>query len=578
MSLREATICVGGGQKTERAVRALWNGPVREIEDYSSVRADSEEWAVLADNFKVSSDEAAIRHLDGDPLCAGVCWNGEDAITESDWMSPGYMIFRSRALPAGGLGSFGELLYSIRRSGWRFAQGGIRGQVLGAPSGAALIDPESVRSRFSDDFELGYCDRPLGIDLERPLRFVSSRRPELRREIVANRKKRVKISLCMIARDESPHIYECVKSVAPFVDELLVGDTGSLDDTKVLAAKAGATVIDVPWNDHFAEARNAVLERAKNPWIFWLDADDVLPWNTGEAMLKWAESAAPETVGASMVVRFVKAGVGENQYVHHVKLFRNLPGIRFKGRIHESPLDAIVAQGGIERLRYDASDGLGQRDAEIWHKHYDTSEEGQKKKNERNRRLLWKAISEDPLDGFSWYNMGMQHGWQNDHQGAEAFYKKALEIGVCEGIDAKAAVGIGVAAFHAGRLEEAVNWANKAISINPFWPEPYMLRGEAENLLGQIPEAVQSLSLAFAFPQGSGWFGGREGVVGAQTALKLVDALEALGRFGEAAYWARRAVDMSREAATLQRLLRIESRLVKSENRLRSALVDLEAY
>ena len=71
-----------------------------------------------------------------------------------------------------------------------------------------------------------------------------------------------RITLCLIARDEERFLPACLASVRGAVDEIVVVDTGSADRTREIAAEAGALVVDFPWCDDFAAARNAGLARA----------------------------------------------------------------------------------------------------------------------------------------------------------------------------------------------------------------------------------------------------------------------------------------------------------------------------
>src|ERR1700723_291913 len=82
------------------------------------------------------------------------------------------------------------------------------------------------------------------------------------------------VSLCMIVRDEAEHLAACLGSVRALVQEVVVVDTGSSDATKQIAKTRGARVSSFAWCDDFAAARNASIERASQPWIFWMDADD----------------------------------------------------------------------------------------------------------------------------------------------------------------------------------------------------------------------------------------------------------------------------------------------------------------
>ena len=84
------------------------------------------------------------------------------------------------------------------------------------------------------------------------------------------------VSLCLIARDEEATIGMAIKSILALVDEVIVADTGSTDNTRIIAEGYGAKVIDVPWEDDFSAARNAALDQATCDWILVLDADEFL--------------------------------------------------------------------------------------------------------------------------------------------------------------------------------------------------------------------------------------------------------------------------------------------------------------
>lgn len=86
-----------------------------------------------------------------------------------------------------------------------------------------------------------------------------------------------KLSIVIIAKNESINIFECVKS-ASFADEVLVIDSGSEDDTIKLAKKAGARVLSKKWLGYGAQ-KNLAIKLAKGDWIFSLDADERIDTN-----------------------------------------------------------------------------------------------------------------------------------------------------------------------------------------------------------------------------------------------------------------------------------------------------------
>lgn len=88
---------------------------------------------------------------------------------------------------------------------------------------------------------------------------------------------KISISLCMIVKNEDDVIGRCLNSVKSAIDEIIIIDTGSTDNTKNIAKSLGANVYDFQWIDDFAKARNYSFSKATKDYIMWLDADDVLP-------------------------------------------------------------------------------------------------------------------------------------------------------------------------------------------------------------------------------------------------------------------------------------------------------------
>jgi tetratricopeptide (TPR) repeat protein len=170
------------------------------------------------------------------------------------------------------------------------------------------------------------------------------------------------LSLCMIVKDEAGFLRGCLASVKGLVDEIVVGDTGSLDETKEVASGAGAVVVDVPWQGDFAAARNAVLESATCDWVLVLDCDEVLAKKDLAPIRK--AIASRRAMAYRMTTRnYAQSGnrVGwqsclgnyaeEKTYLGwfpttKVRLFKNDARIRFEGAVHELVEGAVKKIGG----------------------------------------------------------------------------------------------------------------------------------------------------------------------------------------------------------------------------------------
>src|ERR1700722_17833720 len=84
------------------------------------------------------------------------------------------------------------------------------------------------------------------------------------------------ISLCLIARNSARTLPACLESIRPWVDEMIVVDTGSDDETPDIARRLGGRVFEFPWCDDFSAARNESLRHARGRWLFWMDSDDTI--------------------------------------------------------------------------------------------------------------------------------------------------------------------------------------------------------------------------------------------------------------------------------------------------------------
>ncbi|WP_186580969.1 tetratricopeptide repeat-containing glycosyltransferase family 2 protein [Aquibacillus kalidii] len=99
----------------------------------------------------------------------------------------------------------------------------------------------------------------------------------------------ITISLCMIVKNEEDTIARCLDSVKDLVDEIIIVDTGSTDNTKEIVSQYTEQILDFQWIDNFAAARNFAFKNAKMDFTFWLDADDVLMEDDRQKFLKLKE-------------------------------------------------------------------------------------------------------------------------------------------------------------------------------------------------------------------------------------------------------------------------------------------------
>jgi len=217
-----------------------------------------------------------------------------------------------------------------------------------------------------------------------------------------------RVALCVIARDEALRIGRLLDSVAGWVDEAVVADTGSRDDTAALARAYGARVIEVPWQHDFARARNACLQAASADWHLVLDADEWLV-----AGGDWLRSLREAPADAGFVGRVELHNLDEHgQRVAAERLSRLLPGaLRYAGRVHEQP---------VHRLPL--------RDLPLQVAHDGYMPAAMAAKRGRNRALLQLATAEHPEDAYLWYQLGKDCAAYEDPAGALPAFERAAAL------------------------------------------------------------------------------------------------------------------------------------------------------
>lgn len=84
-----------------------------------------------------------------------------------------------------------------------------------------------------------------------------------------------KISVVIIAKNEEQNIEKCLKSVK-WCDEIIVVDDKSSDKTLEIAKRYNAITYSNHLNEDFSLQRNLGLSKAKNDWVLFLDADEII--------------------------------------------------------------------------------------------------------------------------------------------------------------------------------------------------------------------------------------------------------------------------------------------------------------
>lgn len=296
----------------------------------------------------------------------------------------------------------------------------------------------------------------------------------------------VRISACLITRDEARFLPGCLRSIRPAVDEVVVVDTGSADDTVRVAREAGCTVLHHAWDDDFAAARNVGIAAAMGDWILVVDADERLV--EGENLRPLLDEAQPEVGGFLIeredIVRHQETGRTERYPIGMVRLFRRHPGIRYAGRVHERPGDTVRAAGfalrSTHRLR-------------LTHLVSSRTDEELTAKQRRYLALLDAECAAHPDDPWPRYYRAKTLWYLGGHAAADAeFAAIAADARYPAGQRASAHAMRAALALRLGRPADALAHVQASLGAFAYQSLSHYLRGEALYALGRYAQAAEA--------------------------------------------------------------------------------------
>ena len=160
----------------------------------------------------------------------------------------------------------------------------------------------------------------------------------------------VTFSLCMIVKDEAKVLARCLDSIADVMDEIIIVDTGSTDDTKNIALKYTDRVYDFKWTGSFADARNFAASKACMDYIYTADADEYLEEEDKAKLINVKKVLLPEIE----IVQMIYCTPAELSTVYNFeeeyrpKLYKRVRSFTWIDPIHETlRTDPVVYDSGI---------------------------------------------------------------------------------------------------------------------------------------------------------------------------------------------------------------------------------------
>jgi tetratricopeptide (TPR) repeat protein len=337
------------------------------------------------------------------------------------------------------------------------------------------------------------------------------------------------LSLSMIVRDEAERLGSCLESVAGFVDEAVVVDTGSVDDTAAVAERHGATVHRIAWPGDFAPARNQALELVSGDWVLVLDADErLLP--EARAPLR-ALMAQPDVLVINLL-RFER-GARQSPYSSVSRLFRRHPSIRWSRAYHamvDESVSALIAREPHWRIAECPQPAL-------IHDGYRPELLQAGRKAVRLRQAMERELAERPVDPYVTAKLGaleasegerergialLEQGLAGCSEGAyperyelllhlaiaeaphqperaSSLYREALSLPLNPRLTLGARLNLAALLLHQGRSEEALGLCEAATRLAPEvalgWYNLGMIRRRAGDIAGALEAYGAALQL-----------------------------------------------------------------------------------
>lgn len=324
----------------------------------------------------------------------------------------------------------------------------------------------------------------------------------------------------MIVRDEAERLGRCLQSVATVADELIVVDTGSVDDTVAIAQFFGAKVFSTPWQNDFAIARNESLRHATGDWVLVLDADETL---VADCVPRMQQAMQHDQ---TLVINLLRQEVGAVQSPYSLvsRLFRRHPAVTFARPYHATIDDAVAALRQQEpgwgivdlpqvAILHDGYDpvAIARRDKlekartvmeGYWQAHpddpYECSKLGalyvQMGEVERGIQLLQQGLKSPQLDApvryELHYHLGIAFSRLNQLEQAAQQYQAALQQPVLEPLKLGAYNNLGSLCKTAGDLSTARQLYEHCLAIDPNFAAGHYNLGTTLRAQGQITNAV----------------------------------------------------------------------------------------
>ena len=304
------------------------------------------------------------------------------------------------------------------------------------------------------------------------------------------------VALCMIVKDEQEGLERAISSAAPWVDEVIVVDTGSTDDTVGIAQRAGASVHQFEFTDgiDFGAARTRSIKLANADWALLLDGDTTLDPASGPILGDIALACSDPPVVAGALWKNYLGPDKSHLDVYTPGMLPLATGRRMVGRRHSLFVDS---DGPIFPSRF-------VKDLVVHHWGFSIESLLTNRKMQANEELTLLQIEETPEYSPFWIDAIRAH--RSDDKAAKGLelvdrFKKELESGgvrfVHERTPFQVAYYEALVAFGADNYDQAFRAADCALKTAPS-RDMFAVTAAVDAVNGRDREAVKMMLAAAA--------------------------------------------------------------------------------
>lgn len=280
---------------------------------------------------------------------------------------------------------------------------------------------------------------------------------------------RASVSVCIIVKNE-PLLEECVKSIRDHVKEIVIVDTGSTDNTANVARRL-ADVFESYTDcnnsetgliEDFSQARQRSFELATQPWVMWMDADDIIIGGDNLLKLTTVTNPTADAIAFMFPYEYSYNEIGQCTCLHYrERLFSNKNKFHWVNPVHE----VMIPNDGVN-CAFITEDSVVYK-----HRRQYSNKSPESGRNLRILRNYFAKVGDS--DARQMYYLGLECYNNGLVDEAIQHLSKYVDISGWDDERAMACLKL-VDIFQAqGKYEEGLKWAFKTIALKETWGEGY---------------------------------------------------------------------------------------------------------